>query len=154
MTYVYIIIAILVLGFLYLMRLSGKVIDLMEENSKKAIIDAKENHGVELDLSTESLEKVNSIIQKLSDSDDINFQELSMIYGGYIGEVIRKLDKSGFWVKDHPEMGKDLYPVKFSNENYAFPVVWVDKHLSNGDEDNILHKYNSWKYTFELSKKA
>ena len=139
MTYVYIAIAILVLGFLYLMRVSGKIIALMENNSKSAISDAKNNHNIDLDFSSESIAEVNKILQKLHESDGININELSMQYGAYIGEVMRKLESNGLWVKDHTELGDGLYPLKLSNDNYVFPVSWVDKHLTNGDEDNILH---------------
>ena len=153
MTYVYIIIGILILGFLFLMKSSGKIISQMEEYSKKAIADAKQNHNIDLDLSIESVKKVNEIIQKLHDSGNSNSTETSMMYGGYLGEVTRKINSRGFWVKDHPEMGNDIYPVKFG-KNYAFPVIWVKKHLASGEEDNVSHKFNVWNNGNAMSEKA
>ena len=120
MTYVYIIIAVLVIGFIYLMKLSGQVMSKMKGYSDKAVIDAKEKHNVNLDFSIESLEEVNKIIQKLHSEENCDHQETSMLYGGYIGEVIIKLVENGFWVQDHPEMGKNLYPVKMNKEIMHF----------------------------------
>lgn len=154
MTYVYITIGILVLGFIVLMVISGKLVSQMEERSKSAINDAKENHKTNLDLTVESIKKVNEIIQNLHDTKPSDIKGTSMLYGSYIGEVIRTVDSKGFWVKDVPGMGKDLYPIKFSNDNYAFPVVWVEKHLNSGEEENILHKFNTWKYAHELAQQA
>jgi hypothetical protein len=149
MTYVYIAIGLLVIGFLYLVVFGGKAMKKMKAYSEKAILDANNNHNIQLDLSTDSLVEVNKIIQVLHERGGNDTQEISMMYGGYIGEVIIQMVTKGFWMQSHPEMGLNTYPVKTGNGNYAFPVVWVSKHLTNGEEDNILHKFNSWKFTHD-----
>ncbi len=154
MTYVYIIIAIIVLGFIYLMINSAKIIGRMENYSKKAISEAKEKHNIDLDLSLESLKNINEIIQKLHSSGTFDKDETPMLYGAYIGEVIRKQVGKSFWVTGHPDNGSNTYPVKFSKDLYAFPVVWVRKHLENGEQDNVLHKFSAFKIAHDRVKQA
>jgi len=154
MTYVYMIIFVIVLGFAYLMINSAKIISRMENYSKKAISEAREKHNIDLDLSLESLKTTNELIQKLHSSGTFDKEETPMLYGAYIGEVIRNQVAKGFWVKDHPDNGRNTYPVKFSKDLYAFPVIWVRKHLENGEQDNVLHKFNAFKNAHDLVRQA
>jgi hypothetical protein len=105
-------------------------------------------------LSLDSLGNVNEIIQKLHSNGDFDSEETPMLFGAYIGEVIRKQIAKGPWVKDHPDNGRNTYPVKISNDLYAFPVVWVQKHLENGEQDNVLHKFKAFRSAFDRVQQA
>ena len=111
----------------------------------EAIIDAREKHKLELDMSMVSLEDVNLILQKLHNESTGDIDSYSKLYGAYIGQVIINQYADGIWVRNHPEIGRNTLPIKFSNNSYASPVVWATNHLLNGEDDNILFKVINWK---------
>lgn len=145
MTTIYIGAIIAFLGFLYLIMASTRVIKTMEKHSKTAIDNASSQHNVELDLSIESVSKVEDILKNLRTGNDLDINETAMLYGAYLGEVAINIDNAGIWVKDHPEMGNKSYAVKFPDKHFAFPLDWVKKYLSKADNESILYQFNAWK---------
>ena len=112
---------------------------------KEAVSIAKESHGVTLDYSPASVEKVEVILGKLHDEyakrkTTEGQRGLAMAFGVYVGEVIRKQAREGRWEKDHPQMGEGAMPLYWKG-HATFPVAWCLKRLKNGEEDNVWVKY-------------
>jgi len=147
MIYIAIFIILIFLSLLYIFLKSVDISKKMSRLSNAAISDAKNNHNYNLDMSERSLEFVNLILQKLHNQNTGDTQNQSMMYGAYIGMVMLKLYNDGVWLKNHPSIGRKTYPVKFSNEQYALPVMWAREHLSYGEDNNILYKFISFKHS-------
>lgn len=87
---------------------------LMKEGAEQALEVAKES-GVTLDFSDNSIKDVEKILaqchrefKKLKSEE--GFHGLSMMFGAYIGEVVRKKGFGGTWGRDHPQMSEDTFP--------------------------------------------
>lgn len=150
MIYIAIIIILFFLVILFVFLKSADVSKKMNRLSNAAISDAKNNHNYDLDMNESSLESVNFILQILHNKNTDDSQNLSMMYGAYIGMVILKLYNDGVWLKNHPSIGRNTYPVKFSNGQYALPVMWARDHLDNGEDSNILYKFISFKHSHNV----
>ncbi len=142
-----------ILIFLVLLFIFLKKSDISKQMSRlanAAITDAKNNHNYDLNMNENSLESVNLILQKHHNQNTLDTKNLSMMYGTYIGMIMIKLYNDGDWLKNHPSIGRKTYPIKFSNGNYALPVIWARDHLSNGEDSNILYKFISFKHSHKV----
>lgn len=146
MSYIAICILLVFLALLFIYFNSKNISKKMNHLSNAAISDAKNNHNVDLDMNESSLESVNLILQKLHNQNTGDTQNLSMMYGAYIGMFMVKLYNDGVWLKNHPSIGRNTYPLKFSNGQTALPVMWARDHLSNGEDNNVLYKFISFKH--------
>lgn len=112
---------------------------------QEAVSIAKDSHGVVLDFTPASVEKVEMILGKLHDEykkhgTTEGQRGLALAFGVYIGEVICKQAGGGRWERDHPQMGEGAMPL-YWNGHTTFPVAWCLKRLANGEEANVWVKY-------------
>jgi hypothetical protein len=125
---------------------SGELADIIEWARIEAPKDAKENHGIILDFSDESVARVEKILGKLykPNIDKNNLpggtRGMAILYGVYIGECIIKNHKGLRWELNHEAGGNGSMPVILP-DGASFPVGWCLKRLVNGEEDNVWHKY-------------
>jgi hypothetical protein len=112
---------------------------------KEAVSIAKDSHGIVLDFSPGSVERVEMILGRLH----VEYKKrgttegqrgLALAFGVYIGEVIRQHAGEGRWERDHPQMGEGAMPLYWKGYT-SFPVAWCLKRLTNGEEDNVWLKY-------------
>ena len=106
---------------------------------------AKKEHQVDLDYSVESIRKVETILGTLHAEYKKNpatpgVRGLASAYGAYVGEAIRRKHPGASWKQDHPTIGEKTYPLTWSGGE-SFPMAWCYKRITNGDEDNVWHKY-------------
>ncbi len=67
---------------------------------------------------------------------------LAVVYGAYVGEVIRHGETKARWGRDHPAAGPNSYPLFWgAGDACSFPLAWCQKRLQNGDEDSIVYKF-------------
>ena len=124
----------------------------MAEHAQEAVANAEAVHGVHLDYTPESIEKVEGILAAIYSSSprglisrllgrglsDDEAARLARMYGSYVGEsLLRKW--GGHWEKDHPVAGPGSYPITCRGHQ-SFPLGWCYKRLRNGPEDNVWHK--------------
>ncbi|MFO1513861.1 MAG: hypothetical protein U1F83_13245 [Verrucomicrobiota bacterium] len=117
----------------------------LEKFAEQAVIDAWKRHHIALDFSTNSVQSLEQILDRMNRSPQ--FQPFSekdkraeaMIAGAYIGEVIRR-NHNGVWGVHSDAAGEYSFPVSFGPRQ-AFPIMWCLKRLVNGREDNVWHKY-------------
>jgi len=119
--------------------------ELMQFMAGEAVKKAEKENQTKLDYSVQSIEKVETILSKLheqyvKDKDSIAVNDLSMAYGAYIGEVIKRSEPGVRWGIDHPVAGDKSYPLYWKGGE-SFPWGWCFKRIMNGPEDNVWHKY-------------
>jgi len=149
MIYITIIIVVVILALLFIVFKNSDLSRQMNKLADEAVTDAKINHSYSLDMTEASLESVNLILQKLHNKNTNDVKKLAMMYGAYIGKIVINLYNDGVWLKNHPSIGRNTYPIKFSNGHYALPIMWARDHLSNGEDNNILYRFISLKHSHE-----
>ncbi|MDB6123589.1 MAG: hypothetical protein JWQ71_2582 [Pedosphaera sp.] len=119
---------------------------LMQEGVTQTVELAKEN-GVTLDFSDESIQHIENLLAechreyKKVKSED-GFHGLAMMFGAYIGEVIRKKGFGGSWARNHPDMGENSFPFHWRGQD-LFLYGWCAKRIFDGDADNVAFKYKA-----------
>jgi hypothetical protein len=113
--------------------------------ASEAVASAREVDGTALNYSPASIEKVERVLGKICDDakrrgSQEGLNGLAMAYGAYIGECIRRNEQGVSWDRDHPTLGEKSYPLHWADGD-AFPMNWCYGRLTNGDEDNVWHKY-------------
>lgn len=104
----------------------------------------KEDQGIELDYTLDSVNHIERQLSKLS--GEVNktnpppgtFGQASC-YGAYIGEVFRRLE-GGVWALDHETAGTRSFPLTIKSNSVIFPVGWCWKRIMNGEEDDVYLK--------------
>ena len=110
--------------------------------------DAKENYGITLDFTDDSIRNVEVILTKIykpvSDKEFLppGIRGTAILYGAYTGECIVRNHKGSKWERDQSKPGLGPMPVTFSDGS-VFPVRWCLNRLVNGNEDNVWFKYQT-----------
>jgi hypothetical protein len=119
---------------------------MMQEGLTQSLELAKEN-GVTLDFSDESIQEVEKLLAechreyKKAKSQE-GFHGLALMFGAYIGEVIRRKGFGGTWARNHPDMGEDSFPFRWRGGD-LFLYAWCAKRIFDGDGDNVAFKYKA-----------
>jgi len=118
----------------------------MKLGCKDAIKIAKSNE-VDLDFSDESIKKVEKMLGELhreykKTKDETGLYGIAVMFGSYIGEVIRKKGLGGTWKRDHPDVGEDSFPFDW-NGTTIFPAGWCYKRMVDGKGDDVWFKYQA-----------
>ena len=129
-------------------RLSTReVIDEMQSRAELAITDAERKFDVKLDFSTDSVETLESILAEVHHAhttEPLSNEELTrhaLNWGGYLGEVIKRV-RAAEWKLDSDAGGNGSFPLVYDDGSESFPVRWCLKRIVNGEEDNVLAKFN------------
>jgi hypothetical protein len=62
----------------------------------------------------------------------------AVIWGSYVGEVARRL-RGGRWQRDSA-LGENTFSLE-AEDTTIFPFTWVHNRITNGEEDNVWHKF-------------
>ena len=124
--------------------------DMMVAYSEDAIVLAQQ-HGYALDFSEDSLKQVDQILEKYHQGIPRGFKKLfskvpseekitqiSKIFGGYVGEVMRRHIGGEWGLSDQFE---NALALKFNTNTEVYPPAKVNKRIINGSEDNIWFYY-------------
>ncbi|QDT72202.1 hypothetical protein [Lacipirellula limnantheis] len=108
-------------------------------------VDMAQNENVDLDFSTESIERVEELLAKLHDEyqargDENGMNGLALAYGAYVGEAIRRSETGAHWEEDSDIAGPGSYPI-YWRDGASFPVACCYKRMSDGPEENVWHKF-------------
>ncbi|MEK5448139.1 hypothetical protein [Paenibacillus sp. FSL R7-0331] len=131
--------------------------DMMIAYSEDAVELAKQ-HGISLDFSENSLNQVDQILEKYHQGiprgmkklfskgpSEEQITQISKIFGGYVGEVMRKNIGGKWGISNHFENALALI---FSSNTEVYPPAKVNKRIINGSEDNIVFYYKLSKENF------
>jgi hypothetical protein len=117
---------------------------LMQEGVAQVLELAKEG-GITLDFSDDSINDIEKILadchleyQKANSEEGIF--GLSVMFGAYIGEVIKRKGLGGSWARNHPEWGEDSFPFHWRG-HILFLAGWCQKRILDGEGDNVAFKY-------------
>ncbi|HTA29567.1 MAG TPA: hypothetical protein VK731_03750 [Candidatus Cybelea sp.] len=116
--------------------------EMMKYFANEATQWMKQEKGVDLDYSVESIKSVDEELGIISKDIDKEKPQpgtfgIAMGYGAYIGEVFRRKN-GGSW-STNDSTGQNPYPLK-SGDNVIYPVMWCYKRLINGEEDDVYFK--------------
>jgi hypothetical protein len=111
-------------------------------------VDAvKNNEGVDLDYSIETLDLVDDFLQHFSDQGlSVNdFAETIFVAGCYVGQIMIR-NNDGIWISQEEvnlPAGVSTMPivVKLANGNIADPIAKAFKRFYYGDSDSIKYFY-------------
>lgn len=126
---------------------NADVIDEMKVRAASAVVDARDKFSTELDYSSGSIEDVERILDKIhrqhlqNPIDDSELTRLKLKWGGYVGEVIKRVRKCE-WQLDSKIGDPGSLPVVYEKSGESFPVIWCLKRIVNGAEDNVWDKFN------------
>jgi hypothetical protein len=128
------------------------VADMMAAYAEDAVDHAQSAVGIALDYSPESIRNVEAVLEKLHaalpkgflgrlfgkgpSADDLD--RVSKMYGGYVGEVIRRAG-GGEWVFDTEIMPGQKVICLTKGDTKIWPPAKVYKRLTNGPEDSVWH---------------
>ena len=102
-------------------------------------------YGVNLDYSVASLEQLEIVLQATHEEHlQQPLSEQSMFarclaFGAYVGELMRREVGGGNWQR-HSQFGENTFPLEVPGGQVVFPVVWCEKRVVNGPEDNVAFK--------------
>ncbi len=124
--------------------------EMMEAYAQDAVDHAKLAMGITLDFSVESVRSVETILSRLYEARPKGFVArllrrgpseediymLAKMYGGYIGEVLRR-HSGGEWFFDTEVVpGSTVIGLRKEDER-VWPPAKVAKRLTDGPEDNV-----------------
>jgi hypothetical protein len=127
---------------------------MMNDLAEAGVTFARDNFGIRLDYSEDSIKMVEGLLEALyasmhasqngpsSGPSDKQIQSVAMMMGAYIGAVIKKRWPTKWYMK--ALKGDKLHALKV-NGNETFPVNKAYKRLINGQEDNIWDYYIAFK---------
>ena len=119
----------------------------MRDRAASAVIDAKTHFATELNYSADSIERIEEILDAIHKQHEINpidndeLNRLGLKWGGYIGEVIKRVHEAE-WQLDSKAGGPGCLPIVYKKSGESFPVIWCLKRIANGAEDNVWDKFN------------
>ena len=142
--------AVLIGAFIFLrsrasLPASGPDLQRMIATMAEGAVTEARQQSVPLDYSADSIRFVEGLLggfherHKSGKMSDADVNQQAMLYGSYVGEVIRRL-KGGEWARDHEQAGPHTYPLSY-DEHQSFPIMWCGKRMVNGPEDNVWHKF-------------
>jgi hypothetical protein len=123
---------------------------MMVAYAQDAVDHAQASSGVALDYSVESIKSVEEILETLHAALPRGFwgkllgrgpspqdvDQVCKMYGGYVGEVIRKAG-GGEWISDTEIVPGQKTICLRNGTRRIWPVAKAYKRISNGSEDNV-----------------
>jgi hypothetical protein len=125
---------------------------MMVAYAQDAVDHAKSSSDITLDYSPESIRRVEEVLERLyaalprgwlgrmfgkgPSAQDI--WKVSKMYGGYVGEVVRRAAGGEWDIDTEIVRGQDTLSLRKGNKR-IWPPSKVNKRLVNGPEDNVWH---------------
>ena len=117
---------------------SEELNELMRDSAKNAVVTTREEFGINLDFSAESVELVDKAISKWIDKykgktieDEMVFT-LSNIYGAYIGEVFREII-GGQWIYDETDPDAPHLLLEYGAQTFSFAGTCYQRLINDPD---------------------
>ena len=136
-------------------RSGNDIARMMQDYAEQAVRLARQLH-IELDYSEASLQQVDGLLDRWhkqrqagqydaaldGQTQENSVDEMSRIWGGYLGEVVRRRFGGEWTIENYPAGD---FPIVALNVNGArlFPAMKIHKRLTNGAVDNLLPFYQN-----------
>jgi hypothetical protein len=131
---------------------TGDIGALMQGYAEDAVRSARQ-HKIILDYSERSLDDVERLLSELheemhsgfsssSQTEEQRLDEMSRVWGGYLGEVVRRRF-GGEWTIEKYPAGDYLIVTLNVNGAKLFPAMKVHKRLTDGADENLILFYRN-----------
>jgi hypothetical protein len=130
------------------MQSHDSVTDMVGAYAERAVMTAR-SFGVQLDYREESLEQLESVLDRLAKTPPSEgLEEACKMWGSYLGEVVRRRFGGEWTIETYP--GKQFATLTLSvGGNKLFPTMKVHRRLSRGRDDNVWSFYTMVKARLE-----
>ncbi len=120
------------------------IAEMMQSCADRAVTIAHDQFGFELDYSEESLQSLETILASVSTSlnllENDQVEEQVKLWGGYLGEVVRRYWNGGWDLIQYPG-GNSAVPTLLVSGSQLYPLMKVYRRLTIGDRENIWEFY-------------
>jgi hypothetical protein len=115
----------------------------MAAHARAAADMVRAEYGRELDFTEPTIGAVEAILngfwKKGGNADEL-FVQISLLFGSYIGEVIRKSFTGATWIRGSTTPAGPS-PILRVGDIDLYPISWCYKRLYNGPADSPVKKY-------------
>jgi hypothetical protein len=109
---------------------------MMEAYAQAAAALARDEFRRELDFSSESVDVLDEVLVLVSESPDRDLEFEVRLWGGYLGEVVRRR-YAGSWEMTQYPGGVAAVPAVEVPGSRVFPLVKVYRRLTAGEEEDL-----------------
>ncbi|MHB1744462.1 MAG: hypothetical protein ACYCRE_06780 [Acidobacteriaceae bacterium] len=120
------------------------IAEMMQSCAARAVETARDRFGFELDYSEESIESLETILAGVSNSlnllENDQVEEQVKLWGGYLGEVVRRYWHGGWDLVQYPG-GAAAVPTLLVSGSQLYPLLKVYRRLTMGEGENVWKFY-------------
>ncbi len=120
------------------------IAEMMHSCADSAVETARDRFGFELDYSEASIESLETILATVSTTlnllENDQVEEQVKLWGGYLGEVIRRYWNGGWDLILYPG-GSAAVPTLLVSGSQIYPLLKVYRRLTMGDGENVWKFY-------------
>ncbi len=120
------------------------IAEMMQSCADRAVRIAHDRFGFELDYSEESIESLETILASVSSNlnllENDQVEEQVKLWGGYLGEVVRRYWHGGWELIQYPG-GNAAVPTLLVSGSQLYPLLKIYRRLTMGDGENVWKFY-------------
>jgi hypothetical protein len=120
------------------------IAEMMENCADRAVKIAHDRFGFELDYSEESLKSLETVLASVSTNlnllENDQVEEQVKLWGGYLGEVVRRCWNGGWDLIQYPG-GVAAVPTLLISGSQLYPLMKIYRKLTMGDRESIWDFY-------------
>ncbi|MFC5861374.1 hypothetical protein ACFPT7_03630 [Acidicapsa dinghuensis] len=109
---------------------------MMEAYAAAAANIARDQFRQHLDFTSESMVAFEAVLSELAEKDDLDYEYEVKLWGGYLGEVLRRR-YNGAWEMTQYPGGAAAVPAVEIRGSRLFPLIKVYRRLTMGDSESI-----------------
>lgn len=113
----------------------------MEAYAAVAVAVAQEEFRQRLDYGVDSMVAFEAVLSELADKGELDYEYQVKLWGGYLGEVLRKR-YNGTWEMTQYPGGVAAVPAVEIRGSRLFPLMKVYRRLTMGDVESIAEFFN------------
>jgi hypothetical protein len=113
-------------------------------------------YGHTLDFSEPTIGAVEAILNGFWKEGDLSeglAANITLLFGSYIGELIREAFPDANWVRSESAPGGVESPYIQLDDIQLFPITWCYKRLYNGPDDSVVKKYLAFREVIDARNK-
>lgn len=120
------------------------IAEMMQSCADRAVKIAHERFGFDLDYSEDSIESLETILSSVSSNlnlyENEQVEEQVKLWGGYLGEVVRRYWNGGWDLIQYPG-GVAAVPTLVISGSQLYPLMKIYRRLTMGDSENVWSFY-------------
>jgi hypothetical protein len=116
----------------------------MRKHAEAAAEMVLAEYGHKLDFSEPTIGAVEAILNGFWKEGDLSEElaaNITLLFGSYIGELIREAFPNARWVRGESTPDGNESPCIQLDDIKLFPITWCYKRLYNGPDDSVVKKY-------------